>query len=131
MQRSERRGSSMAAGLVGLVVSAVYLAAWYQLVERSTCEGTGLFDCAGPAFLMLLVGVPMSYVFLSLGLRATGAPQPWLAPLVVAAAVVVLARFSSVVDLPLWLWPAVVAVLCALWTIATNRAGSSADRPAH
>jgi hypothetical protein len=118
----------MGAGLVGLVVSAVYLAAWYQLVERSTCEGTGLFDCAGPAFLMLLVGVPMSYVFLSLGLRATGAPQPWLAPLAVAAVVVVLARFSSVVDLPLWLWPAVVAVLCALWTTLTNRSGRTADQ---
>jgi purine-cytosine permease-like protein len=110
--------------MVGLTVSSAYLATWYQLVERSTCESTAMLGCAGPSIVMLLVGVPLCYIALALGLRLARAPLPWLAPLAVVVGVFVLAQVTDAVAPPLWLWPAAVGVLCALWAMLGRRATS-------
>ena len=102
-------------------MSGAYAAAWFQLVERSTCDSTGVFSCAGPGILMLLVGVPVAYVVLAIGLRIARTPLPWLAPMAVAGALVLLAELAELVDLPLWLWPVVVAALCAAWAYGGTR----------
>ena len=101
--------------MVGLVVCAGYVTVWYLAVERPTCEQTGAFACAGPGILMYVVGVPVSYVLWSLGLRVVWAPLPWLAPLAVLAVLIVLVPLSEPIEPPLWMWPGVVALLCVAW----------------
>ncbi len=118
MTRDPRAGSTFAAGIVGLLVSAGYLGAWYLAVERPVCEQTGVFACAGPGILMYVVGVPVAYLVWSLALRAARAPLPWLCPVAVLTALMLLA---PLIELPLWVWPAVPALLSALWVRLIDR----------
>jgi hypothetical protein len=74
-----------------------------------------MFACAGPAILMYLVGIPVGYVVWSLGLRAVCAPLPWLAPVVVLIALVLLVQVSEVIEPPMWVWPVVAGALTAGW----------------
>ncbi|HEX5861993.1 MAG TPA: hypothetical protein VFY58_09135 [Nocardioides sp.] len=115
MTRDHGSGSPLAAGLVGLLVTSGYLALWWVLVERATCEQTGMFACSGPAISMYLFGVPTAYVVWSLGLRLVRAPLPWLAPVVVLMALVVLVPTSEVIEPPTWGWPVVAGALTAAW----------------
>lgn len=116
MAREQRSGSFAAAGLVGLVVSGGYLGTWWLVVERPTCDQTGMFACAGPAILMYLVGVPVAYLVWSLGLRAVRVGLPWLAPLAVLMLLIVIVPAAEVVEPPKWVWPFVAALGCGLWT---------------
>lgn len=121
MARDRQSGSSFAAGTVGLLVSAGYAGAWYLAVERPTCEQTGVFACAGPGILMYVVGIPVTYVLWSLGLRAARVQLPWLAPVAVLLVLIVLVQLTEPIEPPLWVWPAVAALACALWArIAAN-----------
>jgi purine-cytosine permease-like protein len=63
----------------------------------------------------------VAYVALAIGLRIARTPLPWLAPMAVAGALVLLAELAELVDPPLWLWPVVVAALCAAWAYAGTR----------
>jgi hypothetical protein len=115
MTREDRPGSPIAAGITGLLVTAGYLGLWQVTVEAPTCDQTGMFACAGPAILMYLVGIPVGYVVWSLGLRAVCAPLPWLAPVVVLIALVLLVQVSEVIEPPMWVWPVVAGALTAGW----------------
>ena len=115
MTRERRPGSPIAAGIVGLLVTLGYLALWWVVVERPTCDQTGMFACSGPAISMYLFGVPATYVVWSLGLRLVRGPLPWLAPVAVLMALVVLVPMSEVIEPPIWVWPAVAGALNAAW----------------
>ena len=86
-----------------------------MVVEQATCNKTGMFACSGPAFLMYVVGVPVTYVVWSLALRVVRAPLPWLAPLAVLAAMLVLAPMTEAFEPPKWVWPAVMGALTGVW----------------
>lgn len=109
-------GSPLAAGLVGLLVTGTYFVVWQVTVELPTCDQTGMFACSGPAFLMYVVGIPVTYVVWSLGLRAVRAPLPWLAPVGVLGALIVLVQIAEVVEPPTWVWPVVAGAVTAAWT---------------
>ena len=106
--------------LVGLVVPGVFLAAWQVLVERATCESTGMFACAGPSLVLILVGVPLTYVVWSLGLAWAGLALPWLAPVMVMACLVVVVPLTARMDVPTVAWVMVIAVLTAGWAKGTG-----------
>ena len=116
MTREPRPGSPLAAGIVTLVVTSAYYLCWQVVVERRPpCQQTGVFACSGPALMLILLGVPATYLVWSLALRAVRAPLPWLAPLMVMGVLFVLVPMSEVVEPPTWVWPAVVGALTGLW----------------
>ena len=110
-----RKATTLKAGLVGFLVSGAYLTAWQVLVEGVTCESTGVFACAGPGLLMYLIGVPLAYVAWSLGLTWAGQALPWLAPLVVMGALVIVVPLTGSMELSQAWWLIVVAVMSAGW----------------
>jgi hypothetical protein len=118
----QQSGTFVGAGMVGLLVSGGYLGAWYLAVERPTCEETGMFACTGPAILMYIVGVPVTYLVWSLGLRAVRVPLPWLVPVAVLLLLIVIVPVAEVVEPPNWVWPFVAAVACGLWARLFKRA---------
>ena len=105
--------------LVGLVVPGAFLAAWQILVERATCESTGVFACAGPGLFLILVGVPLTYVVWSLGLAWAGLALPWLAPVMVMGCLVVVVPLTAGMSVPTAAWVAVIAVMTAGWAKGT------------
>jgi len=105
--------------LVGLVVPGAFLAAWQILVERATCESTGVFACAGPGLFLTLVGVPLTYVVWSLGLAWAGLALPWLAPVMVIGCLVVVVPLTAGMSVPTAAWVAVIAVMTAGWAKGT------------
>jgi hypothetical protein len=115
MARDPRPASVLAAGLVGLLASGGYAATWYWVVERPVCEETGMFACIGPGVLMYVVGLPVTYVLWSLGLRAVRAPLPWLAPLATLLVLVVVVPLAEPLEPPMWVWPFVAGFVCVLW----------------
>ena len=114
--------------LVGLVVPSAFLAAWEILVERATCESTGMFDCAGPGLLLVLVGVPLTYVVWSLGLTWAGLALPWMAPLIVMGCLVVVVPLTARLNVPTAAWVAVIAVMTTGWARATWNQQSAAGQ---
>lgn len=105
--------------LVGLVVPGAFLAAWQILVERATCESTGMFACAGPSIYLTLIGVPLTYVVWSLGLAWAGLALPWLAPVMVMGCLVVVVPLTAGMNVPTAAWVAVIAVMTAGWAKGT------------
>ncbi len=116
MRVARRSVTVVAAGLVGLVTCAGLMTAWYVVVEApGSCDETGVFACTGGAFLVLILGIPITYVVWSLGLRFVGVPMPWLAPVTVLAVVFVLVNVTTAIEPPQWVWPVVASVTCGLW----------------
>lgn len=92
-QDTDRRKATMLkSGLVAFLVSGAYLTAWEALVERATCESTGIFACAGPDLWLYFIGVPLAYAVWSLGLTWARQAVPWLGPLVVLGPLAILGR---------------------------------------
>jgi hypothetical protein len=113
------RGSRTAsdAGLVGLLASAGFTAAWYLVVEApGSCDQTGVFACMGDDLLLVIFGIPITYVLWPLGLRLAKAPMPWLAPFAVLTIISVLVSVTLAIEPPLWIWPVIASIICGLWT---------------
>ena len=116
MMPARRLGTAFAAGLVGLLASAGFVAAWYFVVEvPRSCDQTGVFACMGDDLLLVIFGIPITYVLWPLGLRLAKAPMPWLAPFAVLTIISVLVSVTLAIEPPLWIWPIVASAICGLW----------------
>jgi hypothetical protein len=123
MKRDARRRKNGVTGaaLVGLIVPGAFLAAWQRIVEDAVCESTAALGCVGPALLLIVVGVPISYVGWSFGLALTGAALPWLAPLAIFGCMVVLVPLAAPLAVPNPAWLAFTSVTSATWAWAAGK----------
>lgn len=103
--------------LLGAVAGAV-MAAWVWAGDRPECSGE-LFACFAEVVLVAVVGVPAGLLVAWLGLRALGTSSPALA---VASTFLVALVAPSLIDPPMWVWPAGIgAVGCVVIALLGTR----------
>ncbi|GAB2744255.1 hypothetical protein [Nocardioides pakistanensis] len=112
---TDRRARMLPAALLGAGLTGCYLGVWQVYVEQDPCESTAMLGCIGRGLQMYLVGLPVLYLLWALGMRLLGVALPWLAPLAVALALLVLAEPAQWLDLDLWVWPVLLGAVNAGW----------------
>ena len=115
----------LGAGLVGFCLPGLYAAAWDLFVGESTCRAVQPGDCMGAPLAMTLVGLPVTYAALAIGLRLTGARFVSLAPLAIGLALFVVARMLTPYDTPVLVWLVIAALLSAAWRLRFGPPGDS------
>jgi hypothetical protein len=83
------------------------MAAWAWASDRPECSGE-MFACVGEVMLVAVLGIPAALTLAWLGLRALGTNKPALA---VASTFLVALVVPSLIDPPLWVWPAGVGAV--------------------
>lgn len=113
------------AALLGAGLTGCYLGVWEVYVEHDPCESTAVLGCIGRGLQMYLIGLPVLYLLWVLGMRLLGIALPWLAPVAVGVAVLLLVEPAEWLDLGPWVWPAVAGAVNAGWV---RMAGTRAQR---
>lgn len=109
-----RSARALLGGLVGLAACAGYAWVWIASSDYE-CGDTGVLACMEYWVAAMVVATPTVYVLWSLAFKALGTRWPWLAPLGVFAALVVLSAPLGSLDVPLPVWLCLCGVLSASW----------------